>query len=192
MRRLSLLVLLLGASLAGLAPAAAGGGCHASPDATMSSSADTDVTIGECAFLDTVIYVDPGERVTWTNKDPVPHTVTGAASSWGDEQILDRGEKVGYRFDDEGVYPYYCALHPSMVGAVVVGEPSAKLGTAAGGVEKVDLAASATTSDESPADSGGTSAAAITSMAIALAAVAAALVWRVTIKRRARAASSVA
>ena len=29
---------------------------------------------------------------------------------------------MSYRFDQDGVYPYSCLLHPGMVGAIVVGD----------------------------------------------------------------------
>jgi hypothetical protein len=33
-----------------------------------------------------------------------------------------QGETVSYRFDQDGVYPYSCLIHPGMVGAIVVGD----------------------------------------------------------------------
>jgi hypothetical protein len=50
----------------------------------------------------------------------MPHTVTGAGSSWGDYTELQAIASVEHRFDDAGVYPYFCLLHPGMIGAVVV------------------------------------------------------------------------
>ena len=122
-RRLALLAVLALAGIVVVSPSAtAGGMCHMGLTHEMTSSERTTVGIGECAFLDTVTYIEPGEEVTWVNKDPVPHTVSGAGFSWGSERMLDQGERVSYTFNKEGVYPYYCALHPSMVGAVVVGD----------------------------------------------------------------------
>ncbi|MFN2525718.1 MAG: plastocyanin/azurin family copper-binding protein [Actinomycetota bacterium] len=109
------------------ATAAVGGGCH--PPTNKLSAAkgagDVLVPIGECQFVPTVVYVDPGTRVTWVNKDPVPHTVTGALMAWGSVEPLDQGNRSSYRFEEEGVYPYQCYLHPSMAGAVVVGDVNA-------------------------------------------------------------------
>jgi plastocyanin len=102
--------------------AAAGGGCHASYGLEMSSESTTQAAIGKCAFLPTVTYIDAGDEVTWTNKDPVPHTVSGANYSWGTERMLEQNDSVSYTFKKDGVYPYYCLLHPGMVGAVVVGD----------------------------------------------------------------------
>ena len=121
--------------------AAAGGGCHVSITTGMSTGTKTAIPVSKCAFRPTVNYIEPGDRLTWTNKDPVPHTVTGAHLSWGPERILDNGESVRYVFKSEGVYPYYCVLHPGMVGAVVVGDATAPaaLTNGAADVEEIRL-----------------------------------------------------
>lgn len=111
--------------------AAGGGGCYA-PGSVKLSSGGAEGLIAECAFQPTVNYIEPGDKVTWTNKDVADHTVTGAASSWGSDALMSQGETVSYTFEDEGVYPYYCALHPSMVGAVVVGDGSGEGSASAG------------------------------------------------------------
>jgi plastocyanin len=108
------------------APAAAGGGCHATGDPTAGRGfKGVTVPIEECMFTPTVLYVDPGAEVTWVNKDPVPHTVSGVGLSWGTYDNLGMHGRVTHTFKSEGVFPYYCLLHPSMVGAVVVGDPAA-------------------------------------------------------------------
>lgn len=163
-RRLSLLLVLGLVGAVVVAPGvAAGGGCHAGPSARMTSSERTLLGIAECSYVDTVTYVDAGERVTWVNKDPVPHTVSGAALSWGSEDYLDQGERVSYTFEEEGVYPYYCALHPSMVGAVVVGDGinATALGAGAAPVKKVDDVAPAGATRSDAPESDGTSPAVI-------------------------------
>lgn len=122
-RRLSFVLALAILGSIALVPsvAAGGGGCYA-PEGVELSSGEAENLIAECAFQPTVNYIEPGDKVTWTNKDVFDHTVTGAASSWGSDAPLSQGETVSYTFEDEGVFPYYCAYHPSMVGAVVVGD----------------------------------------------------------------------
>ncbi|HEX2056986.1 MAG TPA: plastocyanin/azurin family copper-binding protein [Actinomycetota bacterium] len=187
-RRLSLLlVLVLAGAVLVMPGVAAGGGCHAGPSARMTSSERTLLGIAECSFVDTVTYVDVGERVTWVNKDFVPHSVTGAALAWGDEEFLERGDRVTYSFEEEGVYPYYCVLHPSMVGAVVVGDGinTAALGAGAAPVEKVEDAAPAGATRPGAPDDGGVTPAL---MALSLAAALGALFFagRYALARRAR------
>ncbi len=127
-RRISFLVVLAAAGILIAPVAAAGGGCQPDPALEMQTARTNTPEIDECAFEPAVIYVDPGDRVTWMNKDMYPHTVTGALGSWGSEEILDRGDKVSYAFKQEGVFPFYCALHPGMVGAVVVGDGAVAAG----------------------------------------------------------------
>jgi len=127
-------------TLAGGTPAQAGGGCHSN---VFSDEATTTVELSKSCFSPTVVRVQAGDQVTWTNSDPTAHTVTGVANSWGtDEQIVE-GQSVSYKFDKSGVFPYFCYLHPSMAGAVVVGDGRAvSSGTSAGdGVRAVSALA---------------------------------------------------
>lgn len=142
-----------------LAPAAAGGGCH--PSSTEITAARghgrVDVPVVDCAFAPTILYVAPGTEVTWFNKDPVPHTVTDAFLLWGSPDVM--GRKVSHRFDEEGIYPYYCDLHPGMAGAVVVGDPAAGK-AAAEPIELLSAEAGSVAKDAGPGgstDGGGLS-----------------------------------
>jgi len=143
MHRMAAMALALGVSaltLAGGTPAQAGGGCHSN---VFSDEAKTTVELSKSCFSPTVVRVQAGDQVTWTNSDPTAHTVTGVANSWGtDEQIVE-GQSVSYKFDKSGVFPYFCYLHPSMAGAVVVGDGRAvSSGTSAGdGVRAVSALA---------------------------------------------------
>ena len=133
MRRLALLAAVT--VIAGMffsVPAAAGGGCYASEQPTSGRGyKGSTLIIEECMFTPTVVYVDPGTTVNWVNKDPVPHTVSGASLQWGTEEWVEKGDHVSHTFKNEGVFPYYCLLHPSMVAAVVVGDPAASKEAAA-------------------------------------------------------------
>ena len=99
--------------------ASAGGGAHCAP---MFTDAETDVVLlkNNC-FVPTIARVDPGTKVSFHNKDSMPHTVTGAVYIFGSMDEFSTGER-SFRFDEEGVYPYVCILHPGMAGAVVVGD----------------------------------------------------------------------
>jgi plastocyanin len=133
MRRIGAVILAVVVSvltLAGGAPAEAGGGCHSN---VFNDEAKTTVELSKNCFSPTVVRVQAGDQVTWTNTDPDVHTVTGVASSWGTDEKIAPEQSVSYKFDKSGVFPYFCYLHPSMVGAVVVGDGrAASAGTAAG------------------------------------------------------------
>ncbi len=129
MRRWMLLILLpvLGTLLA--APAVAGGGgCHR----PQTDQAGGEVVMEENCFTPTILRVSPGDTVTFVNADSWAHTVTGAQLTWGSTQDIRGGATVSHTFDQAGIYPYVCVLHPGMLGAVVVGD---------GGPSAVDTAA---------------------------------------------------
>jgi hypothetical protein len=75
------------------------------------------------------------------NRDSYRHVISGAGYRWASDGFMREGEAFAVTFDDDGVYPYQCYLHPGMSGAVVVGT-GAGLGPASGGdvlVEQVSL-----------------------------------------------------
>lgn len=166
MSRRLLLAMFVGALVLVPSGVAAGGMCHAA-EGEMTSSPKSTIRIDDCAFETTVTYVEPGDTVTWISRDVFPHSVTGAAGSWGTEDVFESGDKVSYTFEDEGVYPYYCALHPSMVGAVVVGDATSTAMLEGDGVEQVADAAPVAASDGPPSDSGGGSSTAVLALAAA-------------------------
>ena len=94
--------------------AEAGGGCHSD---TLTDAPGIAVELEKRCFEPMVVRLDAGEQVTWTNNDPDAHAVTGVANSWGNDDELGQGDAVTYQFDNNGVFPYFCYLHPSMVGA---------------------------------------------------------------------------
>ena len=184
-RRIALLCLLGVSALIVLVPsAAAGGGCYATDGIEMTTSDDPLVGIGQCAFIDTVVHIAPGDEVRWVNKDPVPHTVSGAAFSWGSERLLEQGDDVTYAFDKEGVYPYYCALHPSMVGAIVVGDAGAAAALTNGSAAVNEITALSAESDAEPSPAPSTGSAAAIGLAIVATVGVVALAARLAILRR--------
>lgn len=111
--------LMLAIAPAGPARASGGGGCGE----PITDEAGTEVEIKRYCFGPTVLYAQPGDTVTFTNKDRVPHNVAGANLAWGSFEQLRWKKSVSYEFPDAGVYSYVCSLHTGMVGTVVVGDP---------------------------------------------------------------------
>lgn len=77
---------------------------------------------GSNSYNPNAIEVRVGDTVTWINDDSSPHTVTSSSDdgSTFDSDIMRKGETFSFTFDNEGEYPYFCTLHPSMVGTVIV------------------------------------------------------------------------
>lgn len=102
-------------------PAGAGGLCHEAPQPF---DARTQVVpIEDYCFTPVVVRIKPKQSITWINRDMDAHTITGVGGTWGSlEQNLNHRDRVTYSFATYGVYPYFCALHPGMIGTVVVGD----------------------------------------------------------------------
>lgn len=124
--RISTLIVLCAVAVIGSAApvAAGGGGCHSpfSDDATKEVKA-----AGPC-FIPAVARVDVGDTVTWFS-DSQEHTITGA-SGHGVADDLPADGQAKATFDEAGVYPYACLLHPGMVGAIVVGDGGTQVSSA--------------------------------------------------------------
>ena len=70
------------------------------------------------------MQVKVGETVTWLNDDSAIHTATSRDGTFGTgtDAYLRKGQTYSYTFDEAGEYPYYCDVHPAMVGTVTVTE----------------------------------------------------------------------
>jgi plastocyanin len=75
------------------------------------------------AFSPNPIQVSVGTTVTWANNDAEVHTVNAgenAAPTGLFDFYIPPGGTSEYTFTESGEYPYFCILHPNMVGTVVV------------------------------------------------------------------------
>lgn len=97
-----------------------------------------DVTVEHVAFAPATLRVEPGTEITWTNRDAeVVHTATSGEP--GDKGVpgLDNetapmpdgvfdgemdgdGATYSFTFDEPGRYAYFCRVHQSMTGEIVV------------------------------------------------------------------------
>jgi plastocyanin len=79
----------------------------------------TEVRVDNFTFGPDTLTVPVNSTVTWINKDDVPHVI---ASNDGvfKSKALDTDDKYSYTFSKAGTYPYYCSIHPKMVGKIVV------------------------------------------------------------------------
>jgi plastocyanin len=65
------------------------------------------------------VGIGSGDTVTWVNEDSTIHTATASDNTFDSDMLL-RGDAFSFTFDLAGEYPYYCDVHPNMVGMVVV------------------------------------------------------------------------
>ena len=65
-----------------------------------------------------------GQAVNWKNEDSAFHSVTSGhyenPDGLFDSGHLDHAGIFSYIFEEEGIYPYYCTLHPWMGGQIKV------------------------------------------------------------------------
>lgn len=92
-----------------------------SPLSVQEKASATEVKIDNFSFSPTTLTVASGTTVTWINRDDIPHTVvsTDDAKTFK-SKVLDTDEKFSFTFAKPGTYPYFCSIHPKMVGKVVV------------------------------------------------------------------------
>jgi len=87
-----------------------------------SKAVETDtVSIQNFAFNPVNISVKAGTKVTWTNKDSAPHTVTETDDKTGPSSgNLNNSDSYSFTFTKPGIYHYSCSVHPNMTGTVTV------------------------------------------------------------------------
>jgi plastocyanin len=78
------------------------------------------VSIDNFTFNPPTLRVKAGTKVTWTNKDDIPHGIASSANTFARSQALDTNESFSFTFAKPGTYQYFCYLHPHMVGSIVV------------------------------------------------------------------------
>jgi amicyanin len=89
-------------------------------------AADAKVMIDNFTFSPQTLTVRAGAKVTWTNRDDIPHTVASTTKAFK-SPALDTDDSYSFTFTTAGSYEYFCSLHPHMTGTVVV-EPAAAPG----------------------------------------------------------------
>src|SRR5918995_1292034 len=80
-------------------------------------------TLTTNAFSPNPIQVSVGTTVTWTNNDEEVHTVNAGENPTTSGLFafyISPGGTPEYPFPESGDYPYFCILHPNMVGTVLV------------------------------------------------------------------------
>ena len=79
----------------------------------------TEVKVDNFTFSPNTLTVPLNSSVTWVNRDDIPHVI---ASNDGlfKSKALDTDQKFSYTFTKAGTYPYYCSVHPTMMGKIVV------------------------------------------------------------------------
>ena len=80
------------------------------------------VDMKDIQYVPKDVTVDAGTTITWTNSDPVPHTVTKDSGPGADFDSgnVDPGGTYKQTFDEPGKVDYLCTIHPGQTGTVTV------------------------------------------------------------------------
>jgi Icc protein len=87
---------------------------------TQPGQADGQITIDNFAFTPKLLTVAAGKSVTWSNRDDVPHRIKSANDRFASSSVLDTRASYNATFSKPGEYPYFCSIHPTMTGKVIV------------------------------------------------------------------------
>jgi plastocyanin len=92
-----------------------------STDTTGATGRDEQrVEIADLAFNPETLTVAVGTTVTWVSADPdLPHTSTSDDEVWTSGR-LNEGDEFPFTFEEPGTYAYFCEVHPTMRGSIVV------------------------------------------------------------------------
>lgn len=82
---------------------------------------EVNVSIKEFMFGPKDLNVAVGTKVTWVNDDQIPHTVAETHKVFR-SGALDTDESFSWVFNTPGEFEYFCALHPQMIGKIVVSQ----------------------------------------------------------------------
>ncbi|MGE8186607.1 cupredoxin domain-containing protein [Pseudomonas sp. NPDC086278] len=82
---------------------------------------DVKIDIKEFMFGPKDLTVAVGTKVTWVNDDQIPHTVAETHKAFR-SGALDTNDSFSWVFNTPGEFEYFCALHPQMIGKIVVSQ----------------------------------------------------------------------
>ena len=84
-----------------------------------SAAAANQVIIENFSFAPATLTVKTGSKITWINRDDVPHTVNENDKLFK-SSTMDTDDQFSYTFNSPGTFSYFCALHPKMTGQIIV------------------------------------------------------------------------
>jgi plastocyanin len=144
MRRTSILLLVLGLALGGVACSdeaqreagevaddaedaakdaadEAGDAAKDAADRAEDVANDETVNIDDSAYEPASLEITRGQEVTWVNQDSVEHTVTAKDRAFESER-LGEDDEFSERFLEDGEFEYYCEVHgeDTMSGTITV------------------------------------------------------------------------
>ena len=78
------------------------------------------ISIDNFTFNPPKLTVKAGTKVTWTNKDDIPHGIAASGNAFARSNAMDTDDAYSFTFTTPGTYQYFCYIHPHMTGTIVV------------------------------------------------------------------------
>jgi plastocyanin len=90
------------------------------PAAIVPAATDIKVNLSSSQFDPAAITAKVGQKIVWTNADPIAHTVTATDNAKFDSGTLEAGGTFSYVTKKAGSISYVCEFHPGMTGTITV------------------------------------------------------------------------
>ncbi len=100
-------------------------GCGGSDDkkaGTGGAASGNSVAVAEKSikFVPQHLTAKVGQKITWTNEDPVAHTATARSGADFDSGTMNPGDTFSFTPKKPGKIDYYCVIHPGQTGTIDV------------------------------------------------------------------------
>jgi plastocyanin len=128
---------LLAAALTGCSSASSSSeGTSSSPSGSAGGADGPVIELSRLMYMPKTMEIKAGTTVTWTNAEPISHTVTSGMPTGVDaetslrsgeepdgtfdEELPEEGDSFSFTYDEPGTYAYYCDIHKGMNAEIVV------------------------------------------------------------------------
>lgn len=81
---------------------------------------EVKVSMKDIKFAPENVTVKVGQKIVWTNDDPVAHTVTAQEGAAFDSGTVDAGGTYEFTPNKAGTIKYVCTIHPGQKGSITV------------------------------------------------------------------------
>ena len=94
-------------------------GCYSQQTKTSNTERGAnEVIIDNFAFTPQELTINSGTTITWKNNHNVVHTIV--SQNLFESKTLNKGDEFAFTFNTPGEYNYYCSIHPSMRGRIII------------------------------------------------------------------------
>jgi len=87
---------------------------------TTSEPQNYPINISNFSFNPQEVKIKVGDSVSWLNNDSMQHKVASVSGNEISSELLPKGASYKHTFNTPGTYTYYCTIHTSMRGTIIV------------------------------------------------------------------------